>query len=148
LLEQLRGLPRFDSLKSFVEAVLKRRDNRVVSIILFGSMAKGNYTNHSDYDVLIVVSKEELSFKDRLYKYSTLSNGWVEPFVYTSEEAESMLEDYNPLMLDALKDGIVIHDEGEWALLKDRFNEMLREGILIPKENGWIIKARPCLEGA
>lgn len=138
-------MPRFDSLKSFVEAVLKRGDERVVSIVLFGSMAKGNYTSYSDHDILLLVSNEDLSFKDRLHEYSSLSNGWVEPFAYTIKEAEFMLENHNPFMLDALKDGIVIHDEGVWALLKAKFDEMLRHGIVIPKENGWIIGAHNTL---
>jgi len=103
-------------------------------------MAKGNYTKYSDHDILIIVSHEELAFKDRLYEYSTLSDGWVEPFVYTKGEIESMLKDYNPLILDSLKDGITIYDEGLWNSLKAKFDEMLKKGIIAPRQNGWIIK--------
>jgi len=123
-----------------VEALLKQKEDKIVSIALFGSMAKGNYTKYSDHDILIIVSHEELDFKDRLYEYSTLSDGWVEPFVYTKGEIESMLKDYNPLILDSLKDGIAIYDEGLWNSLKAKFGEMLKKGIIAPRQNGWIIK--------
>jgi len=142
LLERLRELPRFSSLKSFIDAILKQKGDRILSIILFGSMAKGNYTKYSDYDILLIVSHEELSFKDRLYEYSLPSNGWVEPFVYTQEEVKSMLSTFHPLILDSLKDGLVIYDEGFWNGLKATFHELLEKGILSPKKGGWIIKVR------
>jgi len=82
LLERLRELPRFNSRK-FVDAVLKQKGNRILSTVLFGSIAKGSYTKYSDYDILIIVSHVELSFKDRLYEYSIPSDGWVESLVYT-----------------------------------------------------------------
>ena len=138
MLERLRELPRFDSLKGFVDSILEQRGDRILSIILFGSMAKGNYTKYSDYDVLIIVSHEELCFKDRLYEYSMPSDGWVEPVVYTRDEAESMLENLHPLLLDSIRDGIVICDKGLWKSLKARFDEFLKKGTIAPKEGGWI----------
>lgn len=140
LLERLRELPRFSSLKSFVDAILKQKGDRILSIILFGSMAKGNYTKYSDYDLLIIVSHEELSFKDRLYEYSLPSNGWVEALAYTQEEVKSMLRAFHPLILDSLKDGLVIYDKGFWSNLKDAFHKLLEKGKLVPKKRGWIIK--------
>ncbi|KPV63008.1 MAG: Nucleotidyltransferase domain protein [Candidatus Bathyarchaeota archaeon BA2] len=141
MLKRLQELPRFNSLKGFVDVLLKQKGDRILSIILFGSMAKGNYTKHSDHDLLIVVSHEELGFKDRLYEYSLPSNGWVEPFTYTKEEVKSMLNNFHPLILDCLKDGLVIYDRGLWGRLRAKFNEMLKKGILTPKGNGWIIEA-------
>jgi predicted nucleotidyltransferase len=135
-------LPRISSLWRFVEGLLRDRGEGVVSIILFGSMAKGSYTIYSDYDVLVVSRHEEPPLKVRLYEYSKYSDGWVEPFVYTTEEVKRMLRSFNMLILDALKDGIVIHDKGFWSTLKGEFDEMLRSGILMPKENGWIIRGR------
>lgn len=140
MLERLRGLPRFDSLRVFVESLLRDKGDRVLSVVLFGSMAKGNYTKFSDYDVLVVVSGEELSFKDRLYWYSLYSDGWVEVFPYTKDEVEVMFGDFNPLVLDALKDGFVIFDRGFWSRLKSRYRKLLGRGVITPKENGWIIR--------
>lgn len=140
MLNRLQDLPRFKSLKSFIESILKEEGDRILSIILFGSMAKGTYNIYSDYDILIVVSHEELNFKDRLYKYSKFSNGWIEAFVYTKKEIELMFKNFNLLILDSLKDGLIIYDKGFWNNLKKEFKELINKGILIPKENGWLIK--------
>ncbi|MEM1545305.1 MAG: nucleotidyltransferase domain-containing protein [Candidatus Methanomethylicia archaeon] len=140
MLNQLQELPRFTSLKKFVNSILKKEGGRILSIVLFGSMAKGTYTKHSDYDLLIVVSHEELSFKDRLYKYSKFSNGWVEAFIYSKEEVELMFKDFNPLILDSLKDGLVIYDRGFWSDLRRIFNELIANKQLTQKKNGWIIR--------
>ncbi len=141
LQKKLRDLPRYSSLENYVKTLMKEKGDRVESIVLFGSMAKGNYTKFSDYDLLIIVSRESLSFKDRLYEYSLYSDGWVEPFTYTKEEVEKMFREFNPLILDALKDGIIIYDKtGFWKDLKKKFNKLLSSGTITPKKNGWIIK--------
>lgn len=101
-------------------------------------MAKGSYTVYSDYDLLIV-SRETAPFKDRLYEYSLLSDGWVEPLIYTEGEVESMVEDGNPLILDALRDGVVLYDKRFWSRVREEFNELLRSGVIKPKRNGWMI---------
>ena len=142
MLEKLRELPRYSSLEKYVKRLMEGKGDKVVSVVLFGSMAKGDYTKFSDYDLLIVVSEERLGFKDRLYEYALYSDGWVEPFVYTVEEVRKMFREYNPLILDALKDGIVIYDSsGFWVRLKEEFKELLESGVITPKENGWRVKA-------
>ena len=140
MLDRLQGLPRVDSLRRYVEGLLKEKGDRVVSIVLFGSMARGDYTIHSDYDLLVIVDGEQLNFKDRLLEYSKHSDGWVEPLTYTVDEVRQMLEDLNPLILDALKEGLAIYDRGLWSTLKHRFEQLLKQGVIAPKERGWIIK--------
>ena len=122
-----------------MKALLKEKSEKIVSIILFGSMAKGNYTIYSDYDLLLIVSYESLDFKNRLYEYSKFSNGWVEIFPYTMDEANFMFKNFNPLILDALKDGIIIYDKGFWKKLKKEFKKLIKQKTLISKENGWIV---------
>ncbi|RLE58667.1 MAG: hypothetical protein DRJ32_06040 [Thermoprotei archaeon] len=102
-------------------------------------MAKGTYNIYSDFDLIVVVRKEELPFKDRPLKYSKYSDGWVEAFVYTREEVEYMFREFNTLILEALKDGIIIYDDGFWSKLQSRFKELMEKGIIRPKKNGWII---------
>jgi len=131
-----------------VEKILAEKGEKIVSIILFGSMAKGTYTKHSDYDLLLIVSGEKLSFKERLYEYSKPSNGWVEALAYTREEAKAMLESFNPLILDALKDGKVIYDRGFWKQLKNIFEKLLAKGIITPKESGWTIRREKLKTGS
>lgn len=140
MLEGLRGLPRLNSLKRYLDELFEEKADKIVSIVLFGSMVKGTYTIYSDHDLLIIVSEEDLSLKDRLYEYSRYSDGWIEPFVYTVRETEKMFEDKNPLILDALKDGVTLYDRGFWKSLRERFEKLLEKGVIAPRENGWIIR--------
>ena len=139
MLDKLRELPRSTSLEKYLNELFKEKGNSIVSIILFGSMARGDYTKYSDYDLLIIISSDKLNFKDRLLEFSKFSDGWVEPLVYTEEEAAQMFRDFNVLILDALKDGIVIYDRGFWDKLKESFNALLRKGVIAPKACGWRI---------
>lgn len=139
MLEKLQKLPHYESLKNYIEAIIKAKSDRIASLILFGSMTKGNYTKYSDFDLLVVVSKEEKSFVDRFYEYSLYSDGWVEPFVYLMKEIDYMFKSYNPFILDVLKDGIIIYDKGFWKGSKTKFEKLLKQGLIIPRENGWKI---------
>mgnify|MGYP000041112375 CR=1 FL=1 len=126
-------------MKNFVDALLREEYGNVLSIVLFGSMAKGTYNRFSDFDLIVVVREEELPFKDRPLKYLKYSDGWVEAFVYTREEVEYMFKELNPFILEALKDGIMIYDDGFWSKLRSKFEELMEKGIIRPKKNGWII---------
>ncbi|MEM2864796.1 MAG: nucleotidyltransferase domain-containing protein [Candidatus Bathyarchaeia archaeon] len=134
-------MPRHRSLKSYIEKLLssEKRD-KIKSIVLHGSMARGDYDYSSDVDLLIIVSEESKGISERIYEYSEYSDGWVEPLVYTGDEAMNMLNDFNPLILNALKDGVTLFDDGFWAGLKKKFEEMEYEGKLKRRGDSWIIK--------
>jgi predicted nucleotidyltransferase len=135
-------LPKYHSLKSYIEKLLSSdKKEKIKSIVLHGSMARGNHSYSSDIDLLIIVSEESKKLSERIYEYSEYSNGWVEPLVYTDEEIIKMFNDFNPLILYALKDGIIIIDNGFWSRLKKKFDEMEKEGRLKREGNSWIIKS-------
>jgi len=104
-------------------------------------MAKGTYTIFSDYDVLVIVSEDSDRFIDRLWKYGRLSDGYVEPVVYTLSEVKKMFKQNHTLLLEALKDGIPLYDTGFWKTLRQKFEKKLKRREIIPKKNGWIINA-------
>ncbi|MEM2896033.1 MAG: nucleotidyltransferase domain-containing protein [Candidatus Bathyarchaeia archaeon] len=138
---KLQGLPRYLSVKSYIEKLLSsKKKDKIKSIVLHGSMARGDYSYSSDIDLLIIVSEESKRLSERIYEYSEYSNGWVEPLVYTDKEIVEMFNDFNPLILYALKDGITLIDDSFWSGLKKKFDEMEKEGKLKRKGNSWIIK--------
>lgn len=139
--KKLQDLPRYNSIKSYIEKLLSsEKKSKIKSIILHGSMARGDYSYLSDIDLLIIVSEETKKISERIYEYSEYSDGWVEPLVYTEEEVKKMFNDFNPLLLYALKDGIPIIDDGFWSKLKKEFDKMEAEGKIKRNENSWIIK--------
>ena len=138
---RLQGLPRWRSLESYIEKLLSSdKRGKVKSIVLHGSMARGDYDYSSDIDLLIVVSEESGRIDERIYEYSEYSDGWVQPLVYTGEEVMEMFNGFNPLILNALKDGVALVDDGFWSDLKKRFDGMEGEGKLKRRGDSWIVK--------
>jgi predicted nucleotidyltransferase len=90
---------------------LKKRDNNVVEIFLFGSLAKGEAVPGSDADVLIVLKKSEKRIIDRVTdfmdSFSNLNIG-VDIFPYTLEEIEEFKEEGNSLIKEMLGNKIAL----------------------------------------
>jgi predicted nucleotidyltransferase len=94
--------------KEFVKIVRKKLNNRLKKIMLFGSYARGDYTEHSDYDILVVVDKREKFVQD------VILDACVE-----------IMDNYYELI------GCIVCDEKEWEL-KKKFPiglNILKEGI-------------------
>lgn len=108
----------------FVSGVLRKYDERVVSIVLFGSVARGCAHDASDIDFLLVIRGLPLSFLRRAEELAELLEEiretklrlWKEKRIYaniqalpfTPEEAERL----RPLYLDIAHDSIVLLDKG------------------------------------
>lgn len=81
-------------------------------IILFGSMARGDADEYSDID-LIIIKKTDQRFVQRAVDVGShipldLS---VDLFVYTPEEFQVMVENENPFIEQALKDGVTVYEK-------------------------------------
>ncbi|MCS7110306.1 MAG: nucleotidyltransferase domain-containing protein [Candidatus Caldarchaeum sp.] len=140
--EKLRGLPKADKLENTVRNILRERSGEVVSVVLFGSMAKDEWTIYSDFDLIVVVSRNGRRIIDRILEYSAYVEGPVDLFVYSVDEVLKMFEDFNVLVLDALKDGVVLYDNGFWQGLRRRLNELVEGGVLTPERRGWAINPK------
>lgn len=139
MFEHLSDRPHLESLQTFVAAVTQQRPD-VVSLVLFGSMAKGNFTAHSDYDVLVVIrGPDPRRVFDRNADFGSLADGWVEPQIYTMDEVRRMFADHHLTILEALHHGITLRDDGFWADLQRRFETLLTRGRLRPRPYGWQI---------
>ena len=81
-------------------------------IILFGSMARGDSDEYSDMD-FIVIKRTETRFVQRLVEAARLVSlpRNVDVFVYTPEELASMVDEENPFIGSALREGIVVYEK-------------------------------------
>lgn len=94
--------------QDFANNVRKKLGNHVKEIILFGSHARGDFTEGSDYDFLIVLDKRKKAYEkvlleigvDFLNKYDVL----IGDMVYDEKEWE--LRKQFPLGLNIMKEGI------------------------------------------
>ena len=82
--ELLSNRPHVEKLWEFVDRVLKQKGDEIEFIVLYGSMAKGNWSVGSDYDILIGLCIDDgKRFLDRLYEYSLFTSGPIDIFAYS-----------------------------------------------------------------
>lgn len=93
-----------------MEAIEKSGD--IKEIILFGSIARGDYGLYSDADVLIIVNESKYRrYFDRIPEfldYFLDSKVPVDIFPYTVDEVERMKKSGNALITRALQEGVVL----------------------------------------
>jgi len=119
----------FRELSSVVEC-LKRRFN-LYAIILTGSRARGDHKPWSDYDLLIIgdFNKPYLERLGEVLEALSCTHLPIEPHPYTLIEALSMLSKGNPLIVDALSEGITLYKTSELGVLEEKYRELVRRGL-------------------
>jgi len=90
---------------------LVERCPEIERVVLFGSMARGDAVPGSDADLLVVLRQSDLPFIERGARYylSGLGVG-VDVLAYTQDELSRMLDERNPFVTHALKEGIALYD--------------------------------------
>jgi predicted nucleotidyltransferase len=94
--------------QEFANNVRKKLGNHVKKIILFGSRARGDFYEGSDYDILIVLDRREKDLQEIVL-----------------DESDEIMNKYDALI------GYIVCDENEWEK-KKKFPiglNILKEGI-------------------
>ncbi len=92
-------------------------DQNVLAIVLFGSLAGGNYTAGSDADLLVVLDTSDRPFHERLAAYVTAELGLpADVFVDTVGEVEQMVAEDRGIPAVALRDGEILFRRESWPL--------------------------------
>lgn len=94
----------------FISNVRNKIDNRIKKVYLFGSRARGDFTNSSDYDFLFIVDRKDKNLENIIVdetvfildNYSELVNA----IVYDEKEWE--FKKHIPLGMNVLKEGIIL----------------------------------------
>lgn len=84
-----------NKLSNLAQKLISKNQN-VLKIILFGSLAEGNYSPHSDADLLIILGDDKRRKMDRIPEFLIhfLSAGiGVDIFPFTIQEIENVKED-------------------------------------------------------
>ena len=96
--------------KEFAAAVRQRLAPHVKKIILFGSRARGDYREGSDYDFVVVVDERNNTIRDQIIdlevKIMDDRDEFVTSLVYDQNEWE--YRKGFPIGLNILKDGIEV----------------------------------------
>jgi predicted nucleotidyltransferase len=81
-------------------------------VTLFGSRARGDARKDSDWDLLVLIEKDELSSDERSdYIYPLFSLGWelnieINPIIYTTKSWKE--QSITPFYKNVVNEGIVI----------------------------------------
>ncbi|HSF02711.1 MAG TPA: nucleotidyltransferase domain-containing protein [Solirubrobacterales bacterium] len=83
---------------------------RARKVIAFGSVARGEPDEWSDLDLLIVADTSR-PLLERFKDFTGIYDVWprLDLLIYTPAEFQRMVAEDNPLVLQALEEGVVLH---------------------------------------
>lgn len=98
-------------------------------ILLFGSRARGDFTDSSDYDVLVVgdeIPKDPRRVPDDLYlRVIRMFPGEVDPVFMNTETFLRKLEEGSTFLIQAIEEGKVIEADNEfWDKVMEIYNRV------------------------
>jgi predicted nucleotidyltransferase len=126
----LDDCPHRRELDQFIDRV-KRLDPLL--IVLFGSVARGSFTNLSDADVLVVF--QECPPWTEIFG---CGNGRIEPVVKSLHELRAMMNAGSTLALEIMEDGKVMFDPGRmFPALQAKCMEARDRMGLVRIKGGW-----------
>jgi predicted nucleotidyltransferase len=141
----LRSVPApfVTSVKEFCVRALSTFGGRLRSVVLFGSVARGDWDEGSDIDLLLVIEGLPKKVLDRDTEILPLTRGLPHAITfvpYTPEE----LEETPPLLLDVAMDGILLYDTGFMREKIERVRKRLEElgAKRVGEKDGltWVLK--------
>jgi len=154
--DQLYG----EYLSQFLRLLKARLGDNLISVVLFGSVARGDAKEGSDVDLLIVSDGFEGSFGERFQYFQEIfkellkletrkklrREGYgtlISPIPLTPKEVKR----HPPILLDILADGIILYDKngfikGQLADLRKRLRALKARKVQLPG-NRWYWDLKP-----
>ena len=105
LSEKLKRYPHLNELKSFIKRINKEN---LKLLMLYGSLAKGSYTQNSDIDVLCVYDKHFETMKERFLTSYKFSEGLVQTKTISYKELEEGLKEGDSFLQGIFNHGIIL----------------------------------------
>jgi predicted nucleotidyltransferase len=122
LKKKLKRYPHLNELKTFMNRIEK--DNNLKLVLLYGSLAKGSYTQHSDIDVLCVFDKKFNNTEERFLASYKYSDGLVQPKNLSYQEFKHSLRKGNSFLYSICKDGFILYSK----IPMETLDKWLKEG--------------------
>lgn len=140
-------------LDEFLKECKKKFEKDLISIILFGSYARGTYKETSDIDLLVIIKKLPKEWIERKEKFEEIEKKIEEKFgknleilPLTKEELLENLKDFSPLFITLPLGYEIIYDDGTFATNFKLFLEKLRNENFIYYEKGKKLEIRRWVE--
>ncbi len=143
-------------IEKLVEALKRKYGDRFISLIIFGSVARGEMRKDSDIDLLLIIdsiSKRRLERQKEFIEVEKEMEGYLNalfdegyfvdfsPIIKTPEEAMRI----SPLYLDMAEDAIIAYDKDDFFKdilenVRNRLKELGSKRISMGKRWYWILK--------
>jgi len=128
-----------ESLVNAISQLASKMGLRINSIVLFGSHARAEDLQWSDVDLLII--SEDFSRMKAEDRVRLVLEKWeyekpVEPVCLSFEE----ISEFNPLIWEVCRDGVVVMDDGTFKALRIRCMKHFDEGRIQRLEYGYVEK--------
>ena len=124
-----KPIPCSEDLGWYTQALVKTL--RPACVILHGSLARGDYTQASDADIVVVGGALPSRFLDRLSLLIEVNTTptRIEALGYSQSEFETMLAECHLTALEAMENGIPLYGETYFAHLRRTFDNMKSRGL-------------------
>jgi uncharacterized protein len=100
--------------------LIEELGNKLDSIILYGSVARGDFGLESDIDLLLILEDKKLIEKvyEVGYNVDIKNNTVTSIFFYFPEEIRKNIELGSPFLKNVATEGKIIYDNGTWKKLR------------------------------
>jgi hypothetical protein len=150
------GEPYTTLIEQLRDVLLRRYGERLFSLVIFGSVARGEASKASDIDLLLVVAGLPQSRFERQLEFMALEDEFEEhvtalydegyhidflPIIKTPEEAGRI----TPLYLDMVEDAILVYDRDKFFAsvlerLRKRLDELGSKRMRMGRKWYWLLK--------
>jgi len=116
-------------LQDYVQQAVELSNKKIQLVILFGSVARGEWTQNSDIDILVVVSEKDRSILNALNKAGVNSNPLlsIQPVTTTTKNFLDGLSKKTEFYEEVWRDRVVLYNEFLfWQLVKETKGPLLR----------------------
>jgi len=106
-------------------------------VILFGSYAKGNFTEGSDIDLCVIAERlpeDELRRRTLVGLYNTPK---ITAMGFYPQEFINFLKKRRCFVYDIISDGIVVYDDGFFEKIKSVYEGCICKFQMIRETDGW-----------
>lgn len=118
--------------KELRDRLVKELGDRIDSLILYGSAARGEAGEESDIDILVITRDNDRKVYDRISGIRTdvdLKNGTLTSLVvFSRAEVEKYLKLGSPFIEDVIEEGVILYDDGTFRGLRGSLAAKSGEG--------------------
>ncbi len=117
---------RMNPVKYILNELLNIFGEDLTSVILFGSRARKNYSEHSDLDIMVIVEEEK---EDKITKFRMnflkKYNKKIDLHIFTEEETMTNFENFSPLFSSLILGKKILFDKN--MFFKKQLEEFVKK---------------------